>query len=204
MKPFIAAFIFAILTIYAIKFIKNNFSFAYFSFTHIIDPEEKDLNLLGLITIFLPPFIGNIILAVLFYRIEYCIIYGFLTSFLVIWPVISKPHELLTERVYPKRKALYFIYFTYVFIYTLISIGSYNLIIYISKSQIVSNIKIDNLLNSYNEFHPLYQSIISNLASQIIWVIAVAILVFLYAKARSKLLSESNEEKSNATETEQQ
>ncbi|MCB2339100.1 hypothetical protein [Clostridium estertheticum] len=177
-KQLAVILIFSLITIYFISIIKVKFSSKYFSLRQIIVSENQDITLVGLILTFSPPLIISTFLSFLTAqdKLQTCIAYGFLTSFLIVWPTLFNSRQLLDTRTYKKKNSLYFIYAIYVAIYMLVSYGGYIICSTISSNKVIYEITLPRFLQFYSSLNVLYQNLISNA----IWLVIVYVSIFAY------------------------
>ena len=107
-------FFFAFITIITIIILRISFPEIYFSVGQLIVTSDKDITVSGLFVKFLPPLIYSFFLTFFVESFAYIALYGFLASFLVVWPVILTGNDLLSEDARKKKGTLYFIYFLYI------------------------------------------------------------------------------------------
>ena len=87
--------LFAIITTITIRILKISYSHHYFSLYQLIFSDDDPFTFWGLMIILMPTFLGSILVTLLFKELEYALFYGFLTAFLIIWPVIIYTRQLL-------------------------------------------------------------------------------------------------------------
>ena len=182
LKILFIVLIFSILNIAIVVFIRKIFPASYFSLGQFVDSYKNDITYRGLIIRFLPPFILAIILSMLLNILkvtnieEYIITFGFLSSFLIVWPVFLIPDQILSPEAYRKLRTLYFIYL--MFIITHVIITDFGFFIYstclnIFSISFISKIFIDNFD---------LKSIFNNLLSAGLYSILGLIFIFAYHK----------------------
>ena len=103
----------AFLNTIIIHLIKTKFPKYYFSLGQLVVTDQEDISFPGLLTKFCPPVFMSIFIGFFFnlQGMEITILFGFFSSFLVIWPVILNGDELLSWEAKKKIKVLYLIYF---------------------------------------------------------------------------------------------
>lgn len=159
---FFLVFIASIFTILITRIIKNRFPKSYFAINHILLSDKKTLTYEEVITLFAPVYLGSIILSVLFrgVNIEYIFVYGLLTAFLLIWPVLLYSKELLILEVYKKKEILNLLYFFYIVTTMTVSYGGYVTFITINNLLNKNKISFNGFLNFYDNINPFYQNAI--------------------------------------------
>ena len=125
---------------------------------------------------------------------EITILFGFFSSFLVIWPVILNGDELLSWEAKKKIKVLYLIYFFYILSYISFSLLGF-LIGKSLKGVRVTNIA-SSLIDAYTNWLPFVQNIVTNIISGIVVAIIAGIFTstfrFLLRKLNKNLIEEKN------------
>lgn len=161
---FIFVFIFSISTILIHQYFRKKFTTIYFSLRQLIVSDSNDISIKGVILTFLPTFIFSFLLSFIFanhYRVV-VLAYSFLTSFLIIWPSILYPKDLLSSELYKKRKALYIIYFIYILFNLGVSILAINLYNVINKKNLFVIDYYSEFMDKYVTMHTFYQNVIAN------------------------------------------
>lgn len=159
---FFLVFIASIFTILITRIIKNKFPKSYFAINHILLSDKNTLTSEEVIVLFTPAYFGSIILSSIFegLNIEYIFVYGFLTAFLVIWPVLLYSKELLPTEVYRKKEILNLLYFFYIVTIVTVSYGGYVTFITINNLLTKNQIRFNGFLNFYGNINPFFQNAI--------------------------------------------
>lgn len=186
----------AFLNTYIIHIVKTKFPKIYFSLGQLIVTDQEDISIAGLITKFFPPVVISIFIGLLSNTngMELTVLFGFFSSFLVVWPVILTGDELLSWQAKKKINVLYLIYFFYILSYIFLSLLGL-LIGKTLKGITVGNFIID-LIDAYSSWSPLMQSVISNIISGIIVTVIAGIFTFIFRallkKLKTVLIEEQN------------
>jgi len=173
---FITVFLFSLLNVIIIHLIRKYFPSRYFSLGEFIDSHKSDISYQGIIIRFLPPFLLSIILSYIINdrTEEYVLIFGFLSAFLVAWPVFFIPNQILPTHVYKKLRFLQFLFILFISIHILIASFGYfvctNILVTIPPS-IITNIFV-----IYFDF----KSVFNNLISAMIYSISIGLLFYIY------------------------
>lgn len=177
-------FILSILTVIIIRFLKKSFSTEYFSLYQII-ADEDPFTFLGFMIVMVPPFIGSMFLAVILgeENLSLIIVYGFLSAFMIIWPILSYPKELLSPQAYIKRKSVYFIYFLFVATYIVLAYGGYSFyygIINIEKNRASV---LYYIFEIYDELPLMIQGILDNIN----WALVLLLISLIKKKIKRRI-----------------
>lgn len=167
MKGVYGILIISIMTVLATRYLKQVYTFNYFSINELVFSDSDKVNIVGLLIILFPPYIGGIIIGIFgqAYAIDYVILYGLLTSLLIIWPVILYSIELLPNEAYKKKNTVYFLYFLYTIAITVVAYGGLNFYCTLIKGSVSNGLFIFKFLSFYDKLHPFYQKILDN----VIW-----------------------------------
>lgn len=185
MEHFIFTLLISIITVLIIRILKKSYSHQYFSIYQLIFSDEDPFNFWGLMIILAPPFLGSIFLSLLFRRLDYVLLYGFLTSFFTIWPVIMYTRHLLPPGAYNKRKSIYFMYFLYTIIYIVLSFGGFCL----SNSIFNINSSLSRIIILYDKCPNIIQGLIDNS----LWIIILTFCTYVYNKVKKNIKEVSKE-----------
>ena len=187
---------FAFLNTYIVHVIKTKFPRFYFSLGQLVVTDQEDISIAGLLTKFLPPILISTIIGIAFSSngMELTILFGFFSSFLVVWPVILSGDELLSWQAKKKINVLYLIYFFYVLSY--ISFSLLGLLI----GKTVKGIRVENVITDLIKAFPSWslfvQSVVSNIISGIVVAVIAGIFTllfrFLMKKFRMILIEDQN------------
>ena len=187
---------FSFLNTFVIHIIKTKFPKSYFSLGQLVVTEKDDISISGLLTKFLPPVIIGIIIGMTFKKtgLEVSILFGFFSSFLVIWPVLLCGDELLTFQAKRKIKILYLIYFFYILSYISFSLLGFLIGKTIKGVRFVDI--ISGIVDTYSKWPDFLQGLVSNVISGLI-VAAIAglfTIIFrsLIRKIQKILIDEHN------------
>lgn len=186
----------AFLNTIIIHLIKTKFPKYYFSLGQLVVTDQEDISFPGLLTKFCPPIFISIFIGFFFnlQGMEITILFGFFSSFLVIWPVILNGDELLSWEAKKKIKVLYLIYFFYILSYISFSLLGF-LIGKSLKGVRVTNIA-SSLIDAYTNWLPFVQNIVTNIISGIVVAIIAGIFTstfrFLLRKLNKNLIEEKN------------
>ena len=168
---------FSFFNTFIIHIIKTKFPKCYFSLGQLVVTEQDDISISGLLTKFIPPILLSIIIGLLFNEsgLEITILFGFFSSFLVIWPVILSGDELLSWEAKRKIRVLYLIYFFYILSY--ISFSLLGFLIGKTIRGVQFGIFFSKLVQSYSNWTPFVQGLVSNTISGLI----VTIIAWFFA-----------------------
>jgi len=183
---YLIIFFASLITIVIVKKLSILFSDKYFSIVSLLTSHFKYLNMRGTFILFSTPIIVSLALSLwLFDNQElylYIFAYGFLTTFLTLWPILINPQKELSPAIYKYRFKLYFLYIIYFLLYELVC----------EATQITCtgklNLYYSNFLGTYTKLDPFMQNVISNIFSTLFWVI-IAGAVVLFSKRAKKWLS---------------
>jgi hypothetical protein len=182
LKITVISLLLALLNIFIIHIVKVKFPKYYFSLGQMVITEKEDISAKGLITRFLPPVVFGIIIGFISKNdgLQIAILFGFFSSFLVIWPVLLSGDELLSWEARKKIKTLYVIYAFYIMSYLVLSVLGY----YAGRS--FDNINVASLfstvVNNYPNWPIIYQDIFSGCISTAIIGISGAMLAYIFGK----------------------
>jgi hypothetical protein len=195
----LVVFFLSFLTIITIRFIRKYFAKAYFSLGEIVVSERDVVTVGGLTTKFLPPFIYAFLLSIVFRQdiVDFVILYGFLASFLVVWPGILCPAEILSKEAYKKRNSLYFIYFVYIVLYVMVSVLGYNFYLLISNTRSLTTF---DFLRQHLDLNLLYQNVISGVISSLLTVLLIRLYKTSMRRFKRKVRTEDNDADQQETE----
>lgn len=168
---------FSFFNTFIIHIIKTKFPKSYFSLGQLVVTDQDDISISGLLTKFVPPILISIIIGLLFNQngLEITILFGFFSSFLVIWPVILSGDELLSWEAKRKIKVLYLIYFFYILSY--ISFSLLGFLVGKTIKGVQFGVFFSKIVQAYSNWTPFVQGIVSNTISGLI----VAIIAWFFA-----------------------
>lgn len=164
----------------------------YFSLSQIVLSSEKDITVKGLVQTYLPHYIGSIILSAVLIgkNAESVILYGFFTSFLIVWPPILYSRELIDSTAYNKKNTLYLIYLVYIVSVIFVTNGGFMTYVMITENFLSQNLFIPEFLKFYETLHPLYQ----NLLACTIYGGITGFFICLYRKLAKRIFNPKIEE----------
>ena len=178
----VIVFISSILTVIVTRIVKKKFSHFYFSINQILVSSEDKLTIAETIFLFLPIYIGSFILSLILGQdsLYYVLLYGFLTPFLIIWPILLYDIHLLPYEAYKKRSMLYLLYLFYVITMIVTSYGGYYSSWSIYSLLYRKDLTITSFLSFYASVNPFIQNII--------WWIVVIILSWIVTSLKKRLI----------------
>ena len=108
----------SIISIVLIRYFRVGFPRHYFSLGQILidDNDNSKVSNTAILVRFSPPLLTGLVVGLLRLQhgLEIALMSSFFGSFLVVWPVMLVPKELLTLQAYRRKKALYLIHWLYV------------------------------------------------------------------------------------------
>lgn len=173
----------ALVSIAFIRFIRVRFPRHYFSLGQIIIDEREDITVVAFIFKFLPPFTFSLLLSAT--RIpsatQIALASSFLSSFLVIWPVLLCRDELLTYRARQRVKILYLVYVLYVTQYIVLSIFG----LFVGK--LIAGFELGRLvglfLKNYSQWSSFTQNVVGGFVGAALFAMTSFIIGRLYSRA---------------------
>ena len=184
MVNYFIIFILSVITVIIIRILKKSFTSKYFSLNQIIIANEEPFNIVGFIIIMMPLFIGSILASAILGKdqLDFILLYGFSTAFLIIWPILLYPMELLPTEAYVKKKSVYFVYFLFIMTYVVLSYGGYSFFYSFIKSSSDRKTVLSYIFDLYEVTPPMIQGLLDN----IVWVLLFSLISFIKKKLKIK------------------